>query len=56
MNRLNLMIAILPSVVALLYLAIAIAYLAKRDYAWAVVWGGYSVSNIGLILIGLRTP
>lgn len=54
MNKLNMMIAILPSVVAILYLAVAIAYLIKKDYAWGVVWGGYALSNVGLILIGLR--
>lgn len=32
-----------------LYTCVAIAHTYKQNYAWAVVWGGYAVSNLGLI-------
>lgn len=36
--------------VFILYATVAISYLLKGEYAWAFVWGGYSLSNIGLII------
>lgn len=33
-----------------LYAAVCIAHCYKQNYAWAVVWGGYAVSNLGLIV------
>ena len=32
-----------------LYAAVCIAHCSKQNYAWAVVWGGYALSNLGLI-------
>ena len=34
----------------LLYTCVAIAHISKHNYAWGIVWGGYAVSNIGLII------
>jgi hypothetical protein len=33
-----------------LYAAVCIVHAYKQNYAWAVVWGGYAVSNLGLIV------
>lgn len=33
-----------------LYAAVCIAHCYKQNYAWAVVWGGYAISNLGLIV------
>ena len=48
------MIAVMPGIVATLYTGVAIGYLIKGDIPWAIVWGGYAFSNIGLIIIGMR--
>ena len=34
----------------ILYACVCIAHAYKQNYAWAVVWGGYAVSNLGLIV------
>jgi len=44
--------AMLPGIVAMLYLITAISYLLKKDYAWALVWFSYGLANIGLIIVG----
>jgi hypothetical protein len=54
MKLLNTLIFAMPSVVGALYFFIAICYLLKRDYAWALVWASYALANVGLVLIGLR--
>jgi hypothetical protein len=33
-----------------LYAIVCIAHAYKQNYAWAVVWGVYAVSNLGLIV------
>jgi hypothetical protein len=34
----------------ILYTVVCITHVYKQNYAWAVVWGGYAVSNLGLIV------
>jgi hypothetical protein len=34
----------------ILYTCVSISHFYKHNYAWGVVWGGYAVSNIGLII------
>ena len=52
---LNLFIAIMPSIVGILYTATAIAYAIKGDYAYSVMWGSYALANVALVMIGLRS-
>ena len=33
----------------MLYAAVCITHIYKQNYAWGIVWGGYAVSNLGLI-------
>jgi hypothetical protein len=33
-----------------LYACVCAVHIYKQNYAWAVVWGGYAVSNLGLIV------
>lgn len=39
------------SISAILYAMVGISYLFKQQYAWAMVWGCYSMANFGLILV-----
>ena len=32
-----------------LYATVCVVHVYKQNYAWAVVWGGYALSNLGLI-------
>lgn len=34
----------------MLYACVCIGHILKGNIAWAVVWGGYAVSNLGLIV------
>ena len=34
----------------ILYTCVSISHFYKHNYAWGIVWGGYAVSNIGLII------
>jgi hypothetical protein len=34
----------------ILYTSVSISHFYKHNYAWGLVWGGYAVSNIGLII------
>ena len=43
---------ILPSIVGVLYFITGCAYLYKKEYAWAIIWLGYSFSQVGLVLAG----
>jgi len=52
--KLQILINILPFIVAFLYAVVGVCYFIKKDYAWALVWASYSLANIGLILIGMR--
>lgn len=54
MNILDMMTAAIPSVVAVFYLMTSFCFVIKGDYAWAIVWGAYSVANFGLIIVGGR--
>lgn len=54
MNILDTMTAAIPSVVSAFYFLTAVCYVIRGDYAWALVWGSYSVANFGLIIVGAR--
>lgn len=41
-------------VVMCIYGTIALEYLFKKDYASALLWGGYSLSNVALYLLASR--
>jgi hypothetical protein len=41
---------IIVFLVFILYSIVAISHAMKGNYAWACVWGGYAVANVGLIL------
>lgn len=43
---------ILPSIVAVLYLATALVHLYNCRWAWSFVWMCYALANIGLIFAG----
>ena len=42
----------LPLIAAVLYFIVGVGYLARRDYAWALIWISYSMANIGLVAAG----
>lgn len=42
----------IPSFVGILYFITGCAYLYKKEYAWAIIWVGYSISNFGLVFVG----
>ena len=44
----------IPAVVAVLYGLTALGYILKKDWPWALVWGCYALSNIGLILASAK--
>jgi hypothetical protein len=48
------LIVLLPSVVLLLYLATAVAFLVKKQPSWALVYFAYSLANIGLIWASVK--
>jgi len=50
----DILIAVLPAIVGLLYFTVAFCYLCKGDYAWAIVWASYAMANIGLIMVGMK--
>jgi hypothetical protein len=36
--------------VFVLYAIVSISHAIKGKYAWASVWGGYAVANVGLLI------
>ena len=44
----------IPAVVAVLYGLTALGYILKKDWPWALVWGCYALSNMGLILASAK--
>ena len=50
---LDFLIALVPSIVGVLYAVVAACYIVKGEYAWATVWAAYALANVGLILVGL---
>jgi len=44
------LIVILPGITMALYAIVAIAFASKREWAWAVVYIGYALANVGLII------
>ncbi len=51
---LDLLVKLMPTIVFVLYAVVAIIYIFKKDYPWALVWGSYAMANVGLILLGAR--
>lgn len=45
----------LPAIVCVLYTLTALSYARRGDWAWATVWGGYAVAQVGLIVAGNRS-
>lgn len=43
------LIILLPGITMVLYLATSIAFCAKRQPAWALVYASYALANVGLI-------
>lgn len=54
MSKLDWFIAIMPAIVGVAYLSVALCYLFKKDYGWALTWACYAGANAGLIIVGLR--
>ena len=50
----NYLIIIFPSIVALLYFATGITWAAKKEYAEAMLWTCYALSNIALVWIAIN--
>ena len=50
---LDLLIALVPSIVGVLYAVVAVCYICKGEFAWATVWGSYALANVGLIMLAL---
>lgn len=44
----------LPSIVGFMYFITSLAYLYKKDYPFTILWFGYSISQVSLVIIGLR--
>ncbi len=51
---LDLLVKLMPTIVFFLYAIVGIAYILKKDYAWALVWWSYAMANVGLIILGNR--
>ena len=46
--KLDLITKFIPLLTGILYGIVGIAYLFKKDYAWATVWCAYALANFGL--------
>ena len=44
------LVRVIPAIVAVLYGLTALGDVIKKDWPWALVWGCYALSNVGLIL------
>ena len=53
-TMLDFLIALIPSIVGVLYAIVSICYVCKGDWAWATVWGAYALANLGLVLAGAK--
>lgn len=47
------LIVLLPGTTMCLYFLTSLAFLYKRDFAWALVYTAYAMANIGLIWASL---
>jgi hypothetical protein len=47
--NLDLITKFIPLLTGILYAIVGVAYLLKKDYAWATVWCAYALANFGLI-------
>lgn len=48
------LIVCLPSIVFVLYLGTTMAFLSKKEYAWALTYFAYALANVGLIWASVR--
>ena len=48
------LVRVIPAIVAVLYGLTALGYVLKKDWPWALVWGCYALSNIGLIMAAAK--
>jgi FtsH-binding integral membrane protein len=49
------LVVMLPAVTGVLYALTALAFVAKKDMPWALVYSAYALANVGLILASLRS-
>ena len=40
----------LPAFVGIIYFTVGAAYLGKKEYDWTLVWWGYAIAQIGLVV------
>ena len=50
----NIILALIPTIVGVLYATVGVMYLFKHDYAWSLVWLAYAAANVGMVIIGGR--
>ena len=48
------LIVLLPGTTLCLYFLTGVAFMSKRDYAWALTYFAYSIANIGLVWASLK--
>jgi len=48
------LIVALPGITMILYALTGLAFIAKKDPAWALVYFAYSLANMGLIWASLK--
>ena len=48
------LVIVLPIIVAILYFTTGMSWLYKKDYAEAMLWVCYSLSNIALVWIAIN--
>ena len=49
------LVVLLPGITGCLYLLTAIAFCAKRQPSWALVYFSYALANVGLVWASLLT-
>lgn len=49
------LIVLLPGITGVLYAFTALAFCARKQPAWAIVYFSYAMANVGLILASLRS-
>jgi len=47
------LVIILPGVTGVLYAVTALAFVAKKEPSWALVYASYALANVGLIWASL---
>jgi len=41
-----------PLVAGIMYTVVGVAYFAKKDYGWGVIWVSYATANFALMVVG----